>query len=636
MEDVFIRSLVSAGTCRTCAASSQRSIWSSVYRPGRESRDGKRDYTRTSRRAINTNARSQQPYALATAQDPESNDISREEYKQLVNTYDSPSDMWEESVPPPRPPSAKTKPPREHFPLAPRLVLTAEQEERLLPSPRIRLNPEHPSHIATLRNLRNGLKTDLGTHTNELWHHYNSLPSPRASYLDDRSIRRLFRQLAWVEFKADESNASRYLTVLQDCLDVSLQPTPGQWNTAIAFAGRRNRRVITEDLKRAVEMWLNMDNAGVDPEDATFSILYDVATRAGRFALADTVLGELVARGLELNRFQRTSVIFNAGIRKDGDGVRRAFREFVNAGEIVDTAVMNCVILSLVRAGEVASAENVVQKMKNLHATKREPAVLRTWQEDKILGKKLNADAQRLRQEKADHEASFFGSMFSNQDHKEEVQRKAPIAPDFRTRRILVRCHCVVTGNLEKVRELMAEMREDEEGRVQGNVYVWLFVGFYKWGGYPFTEWSRKALESFWKEFVDAATDGAPTTTTTHHDPQTYTPFVDQPLGDSTASGADTNQSSKNNNDDPNETEADPDPNDPFPKSFTIEEHLSYTQRRPHFSTFVASRAILAFYRCAGPKRARAVWLQIREVWVGMREDERERILREVGPVLRG
>jgi len=355
---------------------------------------------------------------------------------------------------------------------------------------------------------------------------------------------------------------------LDECLGEEIHVTTAEWNTATSFAGRWVRNATTAEVRRAVESWVRMESFNVQADSVTFNILFDVAVKAGRFALADTIYHELKARGLPLNRYFRNSMIYYAGLRGDGDAVRQAFRDLVSAGELVDTAVMNCVILSLIRAGEPSAAENVYAKMKRLHREKFADTVPpKHWQERKELGISLDKTARRLRQERDEHESSFFGSGVTFDDKREELQKIAPIAPDVRTCRILIQHHAYTSGRLNQIHELMAEMKA-ESCNIYGSVYLHIFRGFWHHGGQAYAAWNRKELQLFWMEFL--AMSELDTADQTADQVDEYAP------------------------------------------------EISETERAPYFTPSLAIAALRAFYKCAGTKRMLEVWREIRERWRDM------------------
>lgn len=587
-------------------------------------------HSATQRAFSTTRRRTQAETALQVHEEP---DESRQQYSDLLDIYES--DNMRGSPP------SKKRP--EHFRLAPRLAVTPEQETRPPYAMRQVLPPIDDAHKEQLKSLAMHLRNKPGFRTEKIWSAYVNLPHPRMRYLEQKHIRRLFRHMAWVE-KRNLENSQRYFSLLEDALAVNVKSDPSWWNTAISFAGRWVRRIGADDVKAAIETWLRMEReGGVSANNVTFNILFDVAVKAGRFALADTIHAELVRRDLELNRYFRTSMIYYAGKRGDAENVRALFRELVAAGEIVDTAVMNCVILSLVRCGEAASAEHVMAKMKLLHEQKFGTAALKDWRGKKFMGRQLDDFAREFREERAKHLASFFGSPNSNDDKKEEMQRAAPIAPDPLTYSILIHWHTDVSGNLDRIREHLAALKQAGY-RIQHNVYFNVFNGFNKHGGYAFTAWNRKTLEMFWQEYVEsvasdaaaAAEQTAAGVKTSQDKPAaTIEPYDVYPLEPSEA--PDPPEIYR-----PLERPA-PDEDDWY-SNFTSEDHLDiHTGLDPlpshlapmEFRPGVVMAALGAFYKCAGVKRMLEVWEEVQKKWPNMSAAERRRIEGAVGENVR-
>ena len=609
-EDIFIRSLVAAGSCKKHAASTI-GVRLPVKTPEIHSLRPRRqqDVGRAQKRPFSASHAYNQTAAVAVPEeeppDPGKN-ISRNKYEALVNTYNSPSDLWEQPLIPAPKPSVQTPAVREHVPLAPRIVITPEQESQPPHTPRVVLEPEDDEHrkqIKTFRIAMVGAKPRPG----RIWHRYRALRTPRPRYLLDKDIRNLFRLLSWVEFKDLESQ-QRYFSLLDECQAERIPIMPNEWNTAISFAARWVRNVTGEEVKAAIETWMRMEKAGVQATNVTFNILFDAAARAGRFGLADTIFQEIKSRDMRLDRNFRTSMIFYAGLRRDGQAVRSAFRALVTAGEIVDTSVMNCVILSLLRAGEAASAENVFAKMKFLHSEKFGGTIgPRNWMERRVLDNKLDRTARLLRREEQEHESSFFGAAFSSADKKEEAQRNAPIHPDAHTCRMLIKHHALISGNLDRCRELIAETKAGG-WNVHGSVYLSLFRGFGVHGGHAHTAWRRKALEETWEEFLQALDpDNHPASP--EADPRSYSPFVEVEEQDREAYF---------HGEIPSNFEA-------FEEDDDAPE-LSNEETPPYFTPGLAKQALRAFYKCAGRKRMLEVWTEIQQRWITMNSDERARM----------
>ena len=334
----------------------------------------------------------------------------------------------------------------------------------------------------------------------DIFSHYQQLPYPRVSYLTLPTIRLLLHHLAIVE-RRDEVSMQRYLSILDDMKAANINITKSEWSTAITFAGRCLNRVTQAEVESALYIWREMEQeAGVEGTYVTFNILFDIAVRAGKFQLAEMFMKEVEARNLRLSRYFRTSLMLYYGRRQDGDGVRRAYRELVEAGEIVDTAVMNAVIASLIRAGEPAAAEHVFARMKTLHATKTGATAAgtlppRSWRAARKLGKRLDFAARRL-------SASTLPAPAIAAE-RARLQRASPIAPNEQTFSLLVRHHAVVAGNLDRVTELLAELRSAGL-EPDGTVFLALLAGFEGFGGVRYSSWTRARLEDVWVDFLAA------------------------------------------------------------------------------------------------------------------------------------
>ena len=538
------------------------------------------------KRGFTSTSHSRQSAVAAVGLEPQ---ISKDEYYELINTYPD--------LQPPSRSSTQGKQGGRHLPLAPRLVLTPEQE--IEPSRTI-LPPENEEHRQQIRHFQLHLRKKLGrTSHSKIWETYENMPSPRTRYLKDATINRLFRHLAWVEFKNSEDAMQRYFKLLNECVNEGVPMSSSIWNTAISFSGRWLRGVTSREVKSAVETWMQMEDVGVQATHVTFNILFDVAVRADRFALADMIFDELKLRDMPLNRYFRTGLIYYAGRRRDGDGVRQAFRDMVAAGEIVDTAVMNCVILSLVQAGEAAAAENVFLKMKVLHEQKFSTIGPGTWQGQRELGALLDKTAIQLRKERQQHLATFFGSAVSTDDRRESVQKASPIAPNAVTYRILIRYHTYTSADIDRIRQLIDEMQE-RGFHVHGSVYVHLFRGFSAHGGYAFSPWSLNGLEDLWDDFVSASTATSPSRAATRdhiHDLQSVADVKSDTMIDA-----------------PPTTTALDDADD---------EVISETERLPYYTPQLAIAIVEAFYKCAGRRRMRAVWNEIQDRWKTMNVEDR-------------
>ncbi|KAM3420673.1 hypothetical protein BST61_g3928 [Cercospora zeina] len=437
--------------------------------------------------------------------------ISKEEYRKLVDFYRhyGPATTETESY---------------HLPLASRLILTPEQEQaaaqlRTTGGEHQAAQPDDHEQRKIIAKLSNNIMLSrLGyVCPNLLWTLYQQISAPRPRYLETTVLHRFLHHLGFVERWLDKDAMQRYFQLLDDCVAEGVPLDKNNWTTAISFAGRWVQHTTANEVQAAIETWMRMEEQGHAADHVTLNVLFDVAVKGGRFALADTIYKEIKARELPLDRYFRGSLIYFGGMKRNGDEVRRAFREFVEAGEIVDTTLMNSVIISLLRAGEAPAAEQVFNKMKRLAEEKLGGPAAEQWQERKELRSELNVAAQRLRAESEAHGSSFFGASFSSFDQREKVQKIAPIAPDALTYSILLKYHSILSGDADRVWELLNEM--GEQGlQPQTVALVHILKGFCVHGGYALSAWTHHRLEEFWKVAVQQVEVDVPTARLAHSD----------------------------------------------------------------------------------------------------------------------
>ncbi|CAD6579240.1 MAG: hypothetical protein ASARMPREDX12_009105 [Alectoria sarmentosa] len=350
----------------------------------------------------------------------------------------------------------------------------------------------HDNSPPTLAHLLKVLDRDDCTHE-EAFEAYSALPSPGVSYLSNDTRRLLFRRLSVLR-KKNRLSKMRYLSVVDDMKSTNLPMTPAEWNSAIAFCGQCFTHITAVDVENALRTWKDMEQeADVRGRSITFNILFDLAAKAGKFVLAEMILKEMGDRKLDYNRYSRNAFIFYHGLRGDGDGVRRAYREYVESGEIVDTVVMNCVITALIRAGEPAAAEQVYERMKRLHTKQTGHHMpLGNWRELRDLGRLLNRAARRFKEDPT---------------RLQQLQEEQSIAPDIQTYAHFVEYHVCQTGELRRIAALLAEMQHLGLP-MHGRIFTKLFKGFTYHGGVRYTSWTRARLEVVWVSMLEALDQG--------------------------------------------------------------------------------------------------------------------------------
>ncbi|EXJ80196.1 hypothetical protein A1O1_08338 [Capronia coronata CBS 617.96] len=346
-----------------------------------------------------------------------------------------------------------------------------------------------------------------------LFQAYKRLPQPGVSFLP-RGIIRVFLQRMATPWQKSEKSMIRYLSLIDDMQNAGLPITKAEWASAIYLAGRSFTRVTESDMVNSFRVWKQMEQeAGVKAHHVTFNILFDIAVRANKYTVAQMVLKEMHDRGLRLNRLGRVSVIYFHGLRGDGDAVRKAYRDFVDAGEIVDTLVLNCVIASLFNAQEPAAAEQIYERMKSLQLELRR-------------GKRRDGRSVLYRHypgpgsEVIEHEmaANALGRtlLFASRlkqilpEHHEELQNAMPLTPDHTTFRTMISYHVNVSGNLDRITVLMDEMAKLFHLPYQSITFQLLFKGFALHGATsdPDATWSVERLDLVWDACRRAIKEG--------------------------------------------------------------------------------------------------------------------------------
>jgi len=323
---------------------------------------------------------------------------------------------------------------------------------------------------------------DSKTTNEDIFQKYQDLPFPGVSHISDGFRRRLLHRLS-VSHKRTESATLRYLSVVDDMKAAGLPLNAAEWSSAMHLVGRCYANVSAVEVEAALRIWKEMEQeAGVEGTGVTFNILFDIAVKAGKFSLAEMILKEMKARNLELRRFAHVGLIYYYGLKGDGDGIRDAYRHLVDDGRIVDTAVLNCVITSLLRADEPNAAEQVYERMKEMHARRGGRKLPpNDWKKSRELGRLLERTSRTFRSTEA----------------KQKLQDEQSLAPNRRTFVILLAHHVSHTGELQRVASLLDEMHLLGLD-IHGRLYMEIFRGFANHGGIRYSPWTSARLESVW------------------------------------------------------------------------------------------------------------------------------------------
>jgi len=376
----------------------------------------------------------------------------------------------------------------------PRIVVSARKDDIEYPS-LDEVMQANQKEQEILRNLRVAVIARLrhrpGSSLDTIYQIYQQLPEPRMAYIPARLRHQLLRVFGQPK-KKDSKSMLRYFATVADVKNAGLPLTQAEWNGAISFASRYVGTSTVVESESALNLWREMEqDAGIKGNDVTFNILFDVASKAGNFTLAEMIYKEMESRGHAFNRYHYVSLIHFFGLKLDGSGVRAAYREMVKAGEIVDSVVLNCVISGLLRAGEEEAADRVYERMK---ASADDAAEMpqRNYSTNKMVTRVLMMLAKVGRR----HPPLQPG-----------FQSLAPLTPDLHTYRVLVNHYGVRMADLTKVAQYLDEMKFFKIP-LHGAIFLALFKGFERHGGVPGSAWSEQRLDGIWAAFLEALDSG--------------------------------------------------------------------------------------------------------------------------------
>ncbi|OAA55800.1 pentatricopeptide repeat protein [Niveomyces insectorum RCEF 264] len=392
---------------------------------------------------------------------------------------------------------------------------------------------------------------------------YRQLPgSTRMAYLPASLRHQLLKALGMVE-KKDAQSMLRYFAVIADVKDGGFTLWKAEWNAAISFASRYVGASTASETEAALALWREMEQeAGLPGNEVTFNILFDVASKAGNFTLAEMVYQEMETRGLRFNRYHHVSLIHFFGLKMDADGVRTAYQEMVDQGELIDVVVLNCVLAGFLRCGEEDAADRVYARMRQSAVTSWRTANTGRAKQGGTSTKtdgtakgdpQFDGDDRRTKGSdvltvppsrpgidsgKADEDtgagtddaaaAALDMSHFASQKVMTSVlmmlakvskgdaglragyQHLVPTRPDLATYRILINHYAVRLGNLAAVTRFLRDM-QTLRIPLHGAIFLALFKGFALHGGPPgtSTDWSEQRLRSIWAALLKALDEEA-------------------------------------------------------------------------------------------------------------------------------
>lgn len=329
-------------------------------------------------------------------------------------------------------------------------------------------------YVAIAHRIRHPNRTSLDA----IYKLYCQLPEPKMLNIPWQWRNRLLKVMGTPR-RRDTDAMLRYFALVADVKNAGLSLRRTQWNFALAFAAKYASRATPKEMESALRLWREMEReAKIPGNDVTFNILFDVAAKAGNFTLAEMIYQEMDHRGIEFNRFHHVSLIHYFGLKLDSGGIRAAYKEMVESGEMVDTTVLNCVLSGLLRCGEESAAEETYERMKNGHdlAVDMPP---RDYMMSKVTTQVL---------------MMFTKVGKEHPKMKPSLQTGIRLVPDLHTYKLLVEHYALKVGNIKKVAQYLDEMKQLKIP-IHPTIFLALFKGFYAHGGFEGSEWSDQRLE---------------------------------------------------------------------------------------------------------------------------------------------
>ncbi|KAB5586170.1 hypothetical protein GE09DRAFT_1017173 [Coniochaeta sp. 2T2.1] len=374
-------------------------------------------------------------------------------------------------------------------------VMVSDRKEDVEFPSLAQVNPADEGQQQIISDLRRAITRRIrrpGTvRLDTIYNIYQQLTEPRMSHLPAKLRHGLLRVLGQPR-KRKSKSMLRYFAVVADVKDGGLPLNQQEWNYAVAYAARYVGWSTDAETESALSLWREMEReAGIKGNEVTFSILFDVASKSGNFALAEMIYKEMEARGYSYNRYHHVSLIHFFGLKSDTDGIRAAYRDMVEAGEMIDTVVLNCVMSGLLRSGEEGAAERVYERMRD-SSPKSQGMPQRTYATNKMITQTL----------------MMFAKI--GQRHPEmvkQLQLGVSMAPDLQTYRILLSHYGVKLGNLSKVAQYLDDMKFFQI-ELHGAIFLALFRSFAAHGGYQGAVWSEQRLDSIWSALLQALDGG--------------------------------------------------------------------------------------------------------------------------------
>lgn len=390
---------------------------------------------------------------------------------------------------------------------------TQEQRFELVANSKTRLGDpleESPLEESPLKKFIDAM-SDPRKSNQYIYRLYRDLPDPGVAHMPGRIRGELLRRFADPIHKR-WPDARRYLNVVEDMIQADLHMSRSLWTSAIHLAGRAAGKVRKQDLVRAISVWRQMEHHGkIESDEVIFTVLFDIAIKAGQFTVAERIIEEMKKRWIGFTRFGQVSKIYYYGMVGDANGIRKAYGEFINSGNIVDTVVLNCLLASFSRVGDIKTVMELYESMLEAHRSLRKrlsalPRDLRSNEQLTGLLPALTSEMPFYRRKNRElgRQLKLLAALKNKYPEQHRaIQQALPLSPDTRTFHVLLTHHAYRSGNLERLMSILEDMEEIYAIPPRGMIYVILFEGF-AWHGGKRKQWSADRLRYTWETFLRA------------------------------------------------------------------------------------------------------------------------------------
>jgi len=284
---------------------------------------------------------------------------------------------------------------------------------------------------------------------------------------------------------------SLFLTVVNDLEGSRAGLGIRDLNSAMHWVGRSivNPTEQVEALEKALKVFNEIENSKIHQADTvTFNTIGDITLRAGKLHLTKSFLNQIKLRHLQEDRYTHLLRIAYHGARGSPQGVKNGYRSMIEAGELIDTIALNCVIKNLLQTGDEETAELALQRMKDLHDEKtKQIETPIEWQGLRKLGYFLKYSAWQLNE---------------HPTLRKQIQDAAPIAPNIATYGLFIKYYARHVGDYVKMVSYLDEM--STRGLFPNSaIFFHIFVAFQWHSDALLTDWRMSNLHKIFRRFVE-------------------------------------------------------------------------------------------------------------------------------------